>query len=1151
MIWKIANIKQYLQILAIILIASAEMNAQDATVVDKTRDDNAPLIRSAIRSSRGYSRFNKTLQQEGLQQFLRNTVVDGNLVTGGITNSGILSDAQQSFPPISWPKGPQQVDLIFGTFFYFASEVATANGDTIAIVSDHFRFGELANDQTHGYYFMPLPRYYNLDQPDAQEAPLIGGISEDVGEDGIPGTNDPGEGDGLLQPIEDFNQNGTLDLHLQNVVGWFATSNRKETWPEYWPAGSYPGDDRQPGEERPGVRAARWNGEFGAFVRGDQEAYFIMDDRENDEFAYFPFDDERPWPEGRRGLGITVETRTYQWNARLAEDILINIYDITNNGKDLEKCVVGMLVDPDLGGQAFNDASDFDRDEDITYAWNRGGRTIDKGLPIGFFGFAFLESPGLANDGEDNDGDGLEDESQTDGIDNDGDWDPWEDENGNGVFDNEDANYNGILDVGEDVNENGELDIEPINDDTGADGLGPEDFEYAGPDVGEANGFPDVGEPDFEFTDNDESDQVGLTSWYLRQGSGGMANDQEFWDVSLQPDTFDEMANVTDIAFVYGSGFVRFADNERTNRYAIALAFGNDFPDILRNKRTIQVIYDNDYNFAKPPLQPTLTATAGNGRVFLNWDNIAERSTDPIYGKDFSAYYVYKSTDPTFTEIKTITDGFGNPLLFKPLAIYDRIDELRGLHPVRLGSELGGDSDLGVTYNMGDESGLQHFFVDEDVDNGRTYYYAVSSVDQGYHPDFFPHISDKENLAPISPTESAVNIQLDPLGRPIAFDRNTAQVIPTEMTAGWVEPTVSDAGIQHVEGNGTGRIEVEVFNPNIIKQDHVYRVEFDDDRVLEDTLGSIYTGQLNLMTIKNVTENKTLQTIMDPQNDVFDELFIADGFRVILHNDSNQIDSVVSNWISGDSNIEFINLTSNSTSITPARDYEIRVLERNADTASVFTPFPSNFQIWDVTNPDNQLKMEFRYQDKSERGILDNEDLIEIYSEASASNSLRLYAFRFDFPANLDTIDWHIPENGDIFKIATRKTYNRHDAIEFSLVGNVINDEKATTDLDNIYVVPDPYIGVNRLERKVLNPEEGRGERRIDFVNLPEECTIRIFTASGKFVQSIEYVASDANRRASWDLRTKDGLEIAHGIYFYAVEAPGIGVKTGKFAIIK
>jgi hypothetical protein len=32
---------------------------------------------------------------------------------------------------------------------------------------------------------------------------------------------------------------------------------------------------------------------------------------------------------------------------------------------------------------------------------------------------------------------------------------------------------------------------------------------------------------------------------------------------------------------------------------------------------------------------------------------------------------------------------------------------------------------------------------------------------------------------------------------------------------------------------------------------------------------------------------------------------------------------------------------------------------------------------------------------------------------------------------------------------------------------------------------------------------------------------------------------------------TKDRLEVAFGVYVYHVEAPGIGNKIGKFAIIK
>ena len=1121
------------------------------------------LARSAIRSSRSFSRFGKTsaAQQEGNVRYLRDTNLDGNLVTGKIFNNGLLSDAPEQNEyrnrPISWPKGQKMVDYIFGAYFYVAAEVVDAHGDSIAIVSDYYKFGEKAPDGTHGYHFMPLPKYFNLDEPDALTTPLVGGISEDVGEDGVPNTNDPGEGDGILQPIEDFNGNGELDLHLQNVVGWFALSSQKQTWPEYWPVGSYPGDDRQPGDEVPGKRAGRWNGEFGAYVRGDQESYYVMDDRENDEFDYYPFPgDTLGWPNGRRGLGVTIEARTYQWNARLAEDILINIYDITNNGKNLEKCVVGMLVDPDMGGQANNDDADFDTFDDITYTWNLGGRELDTGLPIGYFGFAFLESPGLAFDSTDNDEDGMIDESQLNGEDDDDDWTPWEDLNGNGVFDNEDVNYNLILDYGEDLNNNGVLDIEPINDDKGHDGLGPEDFEYNGPDEGELNGVPDVGEPNFEFTDNDESDQVGLTSAYFKPHSGWMDNDQQYWDEQLQPGTFHFTSDwQTDVAFTYGSGFVRFAVDtingmvldERTQRYAIALAFGNDNPDILRNKRTIQVIYDNDYNFAKAPMQPTLTAVGADKKVFLSWDNIAERSTDPIYGKDFEAYYVYKSTDPTFEEIKTITDAFGNPLLFKPLAIFDLKDGLKGLHPVRLGSELGSGSDLGVTYNMGDDSGLSHYFIDTDVVNGRTYYYAIASLDQGYHPSFYDDsISTKQNLNPIAPTESPVNIQIDPLGRPISFDRNTAQVIPTENMAGWVEPTINDAGIEHVSGYGTGSIDVEVYNPLLIKTNHTYSVQFNDDGSYERYDSSAYTGVLNEITIRSVTDDKTLFIEGNPQNNDYDEKYIIDdAFRVILHNDTTTIDTNQSGWIKGNSPLEIVGITTGNFWFK--RDYEIRILGANADTSR--NNIPVNFQIWDVTNPDSMFKHKFILFDASEQGVLDHNDRVNVFNNHLPPKVL--LKLNFAFPQDLDSSKWVAPQEGDVYAIKTHKGFDRHDVFEFTFSGNDFSAEKAKHDLDNIYVVPDPYIAVNRLERHVLNPEEGRGERRIDFVNLPPKCTISIFTAAGRLVQKLTHQASEANRRASWNLRTKDGLEIASGMYFFAVEAPGIGVKTGKFAVIK
>ena len=41
------------------------------------------------------------------------------------------------------------------------------------------------------------------------------------------------------------------------------------------------------------------------------------------------------------------------------------------------------------------------------------------------------------------------------------------------------------------------------------------------------------------------------------------------------------------------------------------------------------------------------------------------------------------------------------------------------------------------------------------------------------------------------------------------------------------------------------------------------------------------------------------------------------------------------------------------------------------------------------------------------------------------------------------------------------------------------------------------------------------------------------------------------NGTITWDLLSSDALTVAYGVYLYHVEAPGVGEKTGTFAIIK
>ncbi|OQX84266.1 hypothetical protein B6D60_09625, partial [candidate division KSB1 bacterium 4484_87] len=89
-----------------------------------------------------------------------------------------------------------------------------------------------------------------------------------------------------------------------------AMSDDKSTWPKHWP-------------NKPSNWDGHWIAEYGLDVTtADQESYFVMDDAANAEFAFFPNPIDEP---DRRGIGIEVESRGYQWHQTLAQDCIFFI----------------------------------------------------------------------------------------------------------------------------------------------------------------------------------------------------------------------------------------------------------------------------------------------------------------------------------------------------------------------------------------------------------------------------------------------------------------------------------------------------------------------------------------------------------------------------------------------------------------------------------------------------------------------------------------------------------------------------------------------------------------------------------------------------------------------------------------------------------
>ena len=102
-------------------------------------------------------------------------------------------------------------------------------------------------------------------------------------------------------------------------------------------------------------------------------------------------------------------------------------------------------------------------------------------------------------------------------------------------------------------------------------------------------------------------------------------------------------------------------------------------------------------------------------------------------------------------------------------------------------------------------------------------------------------------------------------------------------------------------------------------------------------------------------------------------------------------------------------------------------------------------------------------------------------------------------------------------------------------------------DLTKVSVVPNPYIVRSGFK-------ESEFGRRMRFINLPEECRIRIFTISGELVSEIFHSDRESGN-AWWDMRSMNNQEIAPGLYVYHVSYSGSSgmpdEHLGKFAVIR
>jgi len=208
----------------------------------------------------------------------------------------------------------------------------------------------------------------------------------------------------------------------------------------------------------------------------------------------------------------------------------------------------------------------------------------------------------------------------------------------------------------------------------------------------------------------------------------------------------------------------------------------------------------------------------------------------------------------------------------------------------------------------------------------------------------------------------------------------------------------------------------------------------------------------------------------------------------------------------------------------------------------------TNFRLWNVTD---SIAVPFVYsggkQNKDKIYELAPSGLIETF--ILKPDSVYQYSWIMSFSTTeLDTPRF---QDGDKLTIEVTRPFRSSDVYEFMTEEPVVVKEVAKKSLDDIQVVPNPYVVANNMEAP-LPPAitSGRGERRIEFRKLPEDAKVHIFTSSGAHVITLSQSGGIHNGTLAWNLKSKENLDVAFGVYFYIVES-SVGKTSGKLAVIK
>lgn len=621
-----------------------------------------------------------------------------------------------------------------------------------------------------------------------------------------------------------------------------------------------------------------------------------------------------------------------------------------------------------------------------------------------------------------------------------------------------------------------------------------------------------------------------LGSKYFHLGSNTALN---FDDPSTIPASgLDIVANLASGPYILNSG--------DTLTFITAIVAGETKEELLYSLDQAYKILQFNFEVSKPPATPRLYSFAGDKQVILYWDDTAEYSKDSFSGEfDFEGYRVYRSIDRGVT--------------WQLLADFDKVN------------------DIGL------DRGLQYSYTDKKVTNGIEYWYSVTSYDRG--DEFLESLESPKgtnpeaiNLVSVVPNSMALGRTPVMPGEVISTTGNSnykfiTSPVDDESLSNSSYDIFFNYSIRTEKGKLRTQVELKIIDSSKTLPHH-YGIIFKTDTIV-GTNNRIF-DIVDLTTGNVLKEDNTYQPRAYPGIRYSANGSVIPGveFRLYDFNPSAPIDSLPSKNDRLTINFSINAIKNQVDTVISNRPFAINQLQATKDGIILELKPPDIIKTVSRIGGIDDFEIIFSVENESQ--IIEGLYLVSVTSKIVDPNNEGIISLSvkrdtveqmFTDLRNLSTFIFNgikgqvrfpsskPPSPGNIFSVEVIRPIqpNIRDRYSFKLNAPSINKETIKREMNKIKVVPNPYVASSLYE-----PEFGelRREplRQLQFINLPPECTIRIFTVDADLVKTIYHNSTSGT--AIWDLRSEGGREIAPGMYIYVVKTPDAEY-IERFAVIK